>query len=163
MGVPRACWVAGIAASGCLAASACLAQVQDVELKAAFIYNFALFTKWPDGVRAREPFHVCAGSASTLWPSLQALNGKSVNGRPWAAVDTSRPGAVCDLLVLSGSERLPAEATGILVVRDGPGQGATITLLGDDEQVRFDINTREAARHGLKLSSRLLRLARNVE
>jgi hypothetical protein len=51
----------------------------------------------------------------------------------------------------------------VLVVRDGLGRGgAAITLVEGDEQVRFDVDTTEAARNGLRFSSKLLRLARNV-
>jgi hypothetical protein len=51
---------------------------------------------------------------------------------------------------------------GMLVVRDGAGSKAAITLVEDDEHIRFDIDTQEAARNGLRFSSHLLRLARNV-
>jgi hypothetical protein len=47
-------------------------------------------------------------------------------------------------------------------MRVGDGHGAAITLIEDDEHIRFDIDTQEAARCGLRFSSRLLRLARNV-
>lgn len=149
-----------------LAAAPCWAQVRDVEMKAAYIYNFAQFTTWPEG-RARLSFRVCADAASALWSSLLAYNGKQVNGRPWATSDsTSRPQAgqsSCDLLVVARSAATIPDAPGMLVVRDGPGlTPAMITLDDGDEHIRFDIDTREAARNGLRFSSKLLRLARTV-
>jgi hypothetical protein len=75
--------------------------------------------------------------------------------------------ARCDIAVLAraAQQALPA-AAGVLVVRDGAtrgeSRGAVITLVEDDEHIRFDIDTQEAARSGLRLSSHLLRLARNV-
>ena len=163
---------AGLAlmAAGLLLAIPCLApaQVRDVDMKAAYIYNFAQFTTWPEG-RARAPLCVCADRASVLWPALQAYNGKPVSGRAWQVLDAAaRPGAAgCDMLVLGrAAEAIPAP--GVLTVRDGAAAGAhagtaaTITLIDDDEQLRFDVDTREATRSGLRVSSKLLRLARNV-
>jgi hypothetical protein len=60
------------------------------------------------------------------------------------------------------AERPALPATGVLVVRDGAGSKAAITLVEDDEHIRFDIDTQEAAKSGLRFSSHLLRLARNV-
>lgn len=150
-------------AAGELACPSASAEVRDVELKAAYIYNFAQFTVWPETGKARDPFLVCASPASVLWTSLQALNGKLVNNRPWNAVDAaSQRAANCDLLVLSRSAERPAAANGVLVVRDGSGRGGAITLVEGDQQIRFDVDTSEASRSGLRFSSKLLRLARNV-
>ena len=151
-----------------LACSTCRAQVDGVDMKAAYIFNFAMFTTWPDGA-ARGPLVVCAHADGPLWASLQALNGRPVNGRPWNVTDLSHPKAAhCDIVVLARTAQQPvAPAAGVLVVRDGvvrvrDMRGAAITLVEDDEHIRFDIDTQEAARCGLRFSSRLLRLARNV-
>jgi YfiR/HmsC-like len=37
-----------------------------------------------------------------------------------------------------------------------------VALVEEDQHLRFDIDTKEGARAGLRFSSRLLRLARNV-
>ena len=151
-----------------LVVGTCRAQVDGVDMKAAYIFNFAMFTTWPDG-GARGPLVVCAQPDGPLWPSLQALNGRPVNGRPWSVTDLSHPKAAhCDIVVLARTAQQPVPpAAGVLVVRDGvvrdrDGRGAAITLVEDDEHIRFDIDTQEAARCGLRFSSRLLRLARNV-
>lgn len=151
-----------LAAIALLSALDCAAQVRDTEMKAAYIFNFALFTSWPDST-ARGALTVCAAPDSALWPSLHALDGKPVNGRPWLVVDPARTrSARCDILVLTRAPERPVDGP-TLVVRDGAGGGAAITLVEDDEHVRFDVDTREAARLGLHFSSRLLRLARNVQ
>lgn len=153
-----------VAVCGVLACKHAGAQLRDVELKAAFIYNFVQFTVWPDTGRMREPFLVCASPDSALWSSLLSFNGKLVNGRSWSTVDVAsqaRPGD-CSVLVLARSGERPAPAPGMLVVRDGAGRGAAINLVDGDEHVRFDVDTEEAARSGLRFSSKLLRLARNV-
>ena len=154
-----------LAASALLACALAQAQVRDVELKAAYIYNFVQFTVWPEGARARDPFVVCASPDSALWSSLQAYNGKAVNGRVWATADaaTRLKQGGCDVLVLARAGERPAAAPGMLIVRDGSGRGtAAITLVDGDEHIRFDVDTEEANRSGLRFSSKLLRLARNV-
>jgi len=167
-----------VAALGLFAAASCpqgVAQVQEGDLKAAYVYNFAVFTTWPaDAALQKLPFVVCASTEGTLWAGLRALDGKLVNGRPWATADLVHPkGVRCDIAVLPpGVERPSAQLAGALVVRNGAGSGAVtgaangpaaITLIDDDEHIRFDIDTREAARNGLRFSSRLLRLARNIQ
>lgn len=146
-----------------LAAGICRAQVDGMDLKAAYIFNFAMFTTWPDAA-GKGPLFVCASPENPLWPALSALNGKPVNGRPWTVTEIARPKAArCDIAVLARTMERPATlAAGVLVVRDGAGSKAAITLVEDDEHIRFDVDTQEAARSGLRLSSHLLRLARNV-
>jgi hypothetical protein len=148
-----------------LAAGMCRAQVDGTDLKAVYIFNFAMFTTWPDAsANAKAPLVVCASPDNPLWPGLHALSGKPVNGRPWTVTELAHPKAPhCDIAVLARTAERPAlPATGLLVVRDGAGSKAAITLVEDDEHIRFDIDTQEAARNGLRFSSHLLRLARNV-
>lgn len=155
---------AALAAGSLLASALAHAQVRDVELKAAYIYNFAQFTVWPDNLRAKEVFTVCASPDSALWSSLLSFNGKPVNGSTWGTVDAAgrtKPGD-CQVLVLARSAERPAQAAGVLVVRDGAGRRAAITLVDGGEHIRFDVDTEEATRSGLRFSSKLLRLARNV-
>jgi hypothetical protein len=146
-----------------LAATVCRAQVDGTDLKAAYIFNFAMFTTWPDA-NAKAPLVVCASPDNPLWAGLHALSGKPVNGRTWTVTELAHPKAPhCDIAVLARTAERPAlPATGVLVVRDGAGSKAAITLVEDDEHIRFDIDTQEAARSGLRFSSHLLRLARNV-
>ena len=60
----------GAAALALLTGLPALGQVRDVDLKAAYIYNFVQFTVWPDTGRAREAFVVCASPDTSLWASL---------------------------------------------------------------------------------------------
>lgn len=158
----RALALLALASSLGLAAGMCCAQVEGKDLKAAYIFNFAIFTTWPDA--AKGPLFVCTTPDNPLWSGLNALNGKPVNGRPWTVTELAHPKAArCDIAVLAHAMERPATlATGVLVVRDGAGGRAAITLVEDDEHIRFDIDTQEAAKSGLRFSSHLLRLARNV-
>ena len=151
------------------------AQVHDAALKAAYIYNFAIFSTWSDAV-PKTPLYVCANPGGSLWTSLQDINGKSVNGRNWTTASLADQKTTrCDVIVLAPSDERPAAPKGgkaavsVLVVRDGAGRNgagrntAAVTLVDDDEHIRFDVDTGEAAGDGIHFSSRLLRLARNVK
>ena len=57
-----------------MAASVCRAQIDGTDLKAAYIFNFAMFTTWPDA-NAKAPLVVCASPDNPLWPGLHAHPG----------------------------------------------------------------------------------------
>ncbi|AVR96445.1 YfiR family protein [Pseudoduganella armeniaca] len=142
------------------------AQDDDSRLKAAFIFNIAQFTTWPPAGAAR-PLAICASPAHSLWTGLRELDGKALAGRALAVVD-SAGGRPCDIVVYSAAAApavAPAAIAGTLTIVDGARSGryqGAVTLVEEDPHLRFDIDTREAARAGLKFSSRLLQLARNV-
>lgn len=158
-----------------LAAGACRAQVRDADMKAAYVYNFVQFTSWPAPAAratnaasaASAALAVCAERASALGRALQSYDGRQAAGRVWQLVDLQARAPACDVLVLGRTEAAVtvAAGAGTLVIRDGaaPASTAAITLVDNDEHLQFDIDTREVARAGLRISSKLLRLARTVE
>jgi YfiR/HmsC-like len=139
------------------------AQTEDAVLKAAYIFNIAQFTTWSAPAGAR-PLSICVASAHPLWESLRRLQGKPMGERKVAIVEPA-PGTQCDVAVLrGGAQRPPADGNGTLTIVDEPGGGyaGAVALVEEDQHLRFDIDTKEGARAGLRFSSRLLRLARNV-
>lgn len=148
-----------------LYAGACGAQNDDSRLKAAFIFNIAQFTTWPQP--AARPLVVCASPVHSVWTGLRELDGKAAGGRAFMVID-SAAGKPCDVIVFSAAAAptVPPELpVGTLTIVDGVRAGrygGAVTLIEEDPHLRFDIDTREAARAGLKFSSRLLQLARNV-
>ena len=162
--------MAWLACGGLLLTTApCPAQMRDADMKAAYVANFAQFATWPNAGRDPErdaTLAVCADAATALGAALQTYHGRRLGGRAWQVLDSAgRPRAAgCDLLVLARTAiHAGADAPGVLVVRDGAGAPAAITLIDDDEHLQFDIDTRQVARAGLRLSSKLLRLARNLQ
>jgi hypothetical protein len=151
--------------SALLYAGACGAQNDDSRLKAAFIFNIAQFTTWPQP--AARPLVVCASPAHSVWAGLRELDGKAAGGRAFSVIDGAA-GKPCDVIVYSATAAPtvpPALPAGTLTIVDGVRTGhygGAVTLIEEDPHLRFDIDTREAARAGLKFSSRLLQLARNV-
>jgi len=141
------------------------------QLKAAFLYNFALFVEWP--VTPKGEFNLCL-VGSERFEAADALSGKKVGG---ATVRVRRPAKLdelrsCHMLYLSGSDRnalerarSAVETAPVLTVADAidaGGNPAMISLITENSHLSFDIDMHAAARVGIKISSRLLRLARRV-
>jgi hypothetical protein len=147
----------------------------EYEIKAAFLFNFAKFVEWPPqavndtvrsfviGILGKDPF----GDALE-----QTIGEKTVRGAVIRITRLSRLGDLrsCDILFISESEQnnLPGilekiADQSILTVSDMPdfaGRGGMIHLYTENNKVRFIIHTQAAEKAGLKLSAKLLTLAK---
>lgn len=145
------------------------------DVKATFLYNFTKFVEWPPSP-GDETFRVCAVADGAFVASLdRTLTNESIEGRRLVRVDprSAEEARRCGILYV-GSGYAERGATllaavrdlPVLTVGDGPQflkQGGTIGFFLDNNRVRFDISLRAAQRSGLKVSSKLLRVARTVE
>ncbi|QCX51023.1 YfiR family protein [Ralstonia pseudosolanacearum] len=172
------CAALGVACAAIAWMGAARAQVQasEVEVKAAFVYNFALFTSWPAGtLLANAPMVLCVAPDHALQAALGRLAGKSVHGHR-LEVRRIGDGAVAGCHVAVLDDRAPSQAVrldpaapvltvvdGGRVARAGGGSGPMIALSLQDSRVVFDIDAAAARQAGLQLSSQLLRLARSVQ
>jgi len=146
------------------------------DLKAAIISNMLLFVEWPNTPSMSAPgdqLVVCYQDASAVADALLRLNGKSVKGKSLKVQQVaSRNAAGCHAFylapgkaasldgVLSDLARLP-----ILVAADSPEYAQRGVMLNLDlagGRVVFDIDLRSAQKAGLQVSSKALRLARQV-
>lgn len=151
--------------------------VSEYELKAAFVYNFALFTDWPsDTTYEGGTLNICINAGSALRQSLASLGdnkvvkGRRIAVRHFTALDTLR---TCHVLFVEGSdrERWPQIRKGlggnsVLTISDDDeiaDNGSVIVLAMDHNRIVFDVDTRAAKQARLVLSSKLLRLARTVQ
>jgi hypothetical protein len=101
----------------------------------------------------------------------QVVAGKLVNNRPIQIRKTSDSSALraCHMIFVPLAETrrflelsTQLAASGIVTVGESEGfasQGGVINFIVEDNKVRFEINTRAAARAQIRLSSRLLQLA----
>jgi hypothetical protein len=145
------------------------AQVDEDTLKAAFVYNFALYTTWPMPVRDATALTVCVPRTSTLAPALRALSGKSVQTRVLTVreIDVEATGSGCDVRVATVSTAAPMKReAGVLTVCDCDDtietSGAVVMLVREGSRLRFDVDLGAASASGLSLSSKLLKLARTT-
>ena len=143
-------------------------------IKAAFLYNFAKFTRWPENsfVDSAAPVEVCVFGQDPFGTALDSITGKTIRGRPVAVrrIASVDDVTTCHLLFISESEatRLAPilqtlSGRPVLTVADMPNfarDGGIINLkTNNDDKGRFEINVATAKRAGLKFSSKLLSLA----
>ncbi len=151
-------------------------EVGEYELKAAYLYNFALFTTWPSEAMADKGqfLYLCVLGTDPLGPALDALAGKRVQERRIAvrrlAAPEEAPG--CHVLYLHGGEREAPprfldvlRQAPVLTVTDAPEpwrREMAIHLAIERGRLVFEVNLEPVQRARLTLSSRLLQLARKV-
>ncbi|GFO70484.1 hypothetical protein GMLC_40630 [Geomonas limicola] len=147
----------------------------EYQVKAAFLYNFLKFVEWPSdsttssgsltlGILGKDPF----GEA------IEEVRGKTAKGRRIAVVHLRTPEEArdCDLLFISASERgrlaqilKTVQNYRVLTVADQEGfcqAGGMINLVSVKNRVGFEVNMAAATRVRLRISSQLLKLARQV-
>lgn len=144
------------------------------EIKAAFIYNFAQFTQWPDSAFASSdsPFVLAFIGDSPLGPALErVLDGKAIAGHPIVLkhLDSVNQISGCHLLFVPESEDGDLDdifnAVGnqpILTVGETTKfmwAGGIIRFFIADGRIRFEVDPDAADKAGLRLSSRLMHLA----
>lgn len=141
------------------------------QLKAAYLVNFLKYVDWP-------PTHphvtLCVFGRSPLLTYLAPYEGRPIGGREMRLRRVTGPqqfGHCQELFVpeseearfatiLQWTDRMP-----ILTVSDAEHfarDGGAISLIRAEGRLQFDINTDTLARSGLKPTSQLMRLARQV-
>lgn len=150
-------------------------QPLEYQVKAAFLLNFTKFIDWPhpETPDRDSPFGICVLGDDPFGTVLdQIVEGETVQGRKLVVQRVMRPApASCRVLFISQSEKdvpgMLAELSGaVLTVSEGAGflrEGGMIGFVIDNHRVRFNINLAAADKAGLKISSKLLNVARSVE
>ncbi len=151
-------------------------MAQEGVIKAAFVYNFAKFTDWPEELWGKSPsLRLCtAGGKNAFSQAVAALHRQqSIRGKDIEVSTIIRPheSARCHLLVITGTESVgewlrSTRYLPVLTVGDNKGfasTGGTIGLFVEGNKVKFAINPDAAHRAGIKISAKLLQLARLVK
>ena len=142
-------------------------------IKAAILYKFAKFTEWPSEAFAdsNSPLQLCVLGENPFGRALSAIDGKRVKDRFLSTriLEEWQGTKNCHLLFVSESEEeqvgsilLDLEGHAILTVADMPQfaqSGGIISLKTVEDRSKFEINIDAAERAGVRLSSKLLRLA----
>ena len=158
-----------------LAAAASAAPSVEYPLKAAFLLNFTKFVDWPPEAFADEksPFNLCVLGDAPFGRSLDdVVANETVNGRPIAVRRLARGADLraCHVLFIPRAER-ECQAEVLTGLRDSPvltvgetdgflADGGLLNFYLEDNRVRFEVNLPAVERTRLKISSKLLRLAR---
>jgi hypothetical protein len=148
-------------------------SVDEYQIKAAFLLNFARFVEWPAKKfsPADKTLDVCILGVDPFGLALQGMiKGRAIDGRPLRlyhlklGADTSE----CEIVFISAQEAkrktrdLPKTAWGILTVGESqnfPQNGDVVNFFTREDRIAFEINVDAADHAGLRISSKLLNLA----
>jgi ribosomal protein L18 len=149
----------------------------EYEIKAAFLYNFAKFVDWPTDALpdTSTSMSLCVLGEDHFGIDLdETLNGKQVNGRKLLIKRFKGVHGldICQILFISSSEKhrlaqviASLKNSSILTVSETEQftqLGGIINFTIEENKVRFEINVDAAERAGLKISSRLLKVAKVI-
>lgn len=173
--------VSVLVAACCVCARPARAESPDTlrtKVKAAYLFNFIKFVDWPTRAAASgtKPIRICVVGTDPVTALLQQLAGRQVKGRP-LAVEHRLPEENgldhCQVLFISQSEhqRLPQllqhlPSTGVLTVSDIDqfcSHGGVIGFVLEEDRIKIEINLRTARKTHLKISAKLLEVARVVQ
>ena len=163
-------------ALACVSAGMFTASAQEVTLeyqvKAAYLFNFTKFVEWPSSTLGESaPFTICVAEMNPFGPSLSAtIQGETVAGHVLVSRVVKDSPASCHILFVPRGVSIapylqPLRSVPVLTVgetADFLSQGGMISFVMEGGKIRFEINQDAAASAQLTISSRLLRLARNV-
>ncbi|MGE0443655.1 MAG: YfiR family protein [Vicinamibacterales bacterium] len=141
----------------------------EYRVKAAYILNFIRYVEWPPGTLGDGPITVCVAGRNPFGTALEeTVRGEAIEGRAIAVRVILEPEPGCHVLFVptganAGAYLRSARMTPVLTIGEAADflpMGGIIGLRVDGGSVRFDIDQGAADRAALRISSRLLRLAR---
>jgi uncharacterized protein DUF4154 len=162
----------------CLAATP-PGEYRQNEVKAAFLYNFLLYSERPQNASAEFKDSIVIGilGKDTFGDAFDPIEGELANGKELVIkrFESNAPAdslKQCDLLFISSSLRnqvkdllVLLKGHPVLTVSEVGGFleiGGMINFVVKRNRLMFEINNAVAARSGIKIRSKLLRLAVRV-
>jgi hypothetical protein len=149
----------------------------EYQVKAAFLFNFAKFVEWPSSSLPdpSAPLRICILGRDPFGEELRNITKeKTVSGRKLQIdqlVDLQQARA-CQIVFIASSERAHLkeileglQGANVLTVADTKGfaeQGGMINFVLENDRVQFEVNRKAAEQAGLKISSKLLSVAKLV-
>lgn len=147
------------------------------QVKAAFLFNFPKFVEWPADAfsSADAALQICVLGQDPFGHDFeQMIEEKTLSGH---RIEVTHPEGVpqaraCQVLYVAASEKRQMreileglKGASVLTVADTEGfaqMGGIINFVLDNNRVRFEINLKAAERAHLKLSARLLTVAKLI-
>ncbi len=172
--------------TGCIRLTVCLqllfvvtanpVEATRENVEAAYLFRFLNFVDFPSTSPAgASTFCLCILGDDRLSRALEtSVSGKSIGNRPVSVrvLAGTHEAKSCHLLFVSGRKQIVVGELAetamqpILTVTDLPDfrqQGEVIHLSFRDDRLRFEIDTEDAKRRGLAISSRLIQLSRSFQ
>ena len=150
------------------------AIVDEYQLKAVFLYNFAQFVEWPESAFSNDsaPLIIGVVGQNPFGNHLRVLvRGEFVNGHPIYVRYFKDPDqlAFCHILFIDGKDKDVFQQSmdqvkdqPVLVVtneEDALNSGAVIRFRTENSRIRLQIYLKAARERGLSISSKLLKMA----
>lgn len=149
-------------------------QATESTIKAAFLYKFAGYVEWPPAAfpAPDSPLVIATSFADDVATELEKVaSGRTVNGRP-ITVRRLRDGETLQGVHLLFVGRREPNARALLraaqqhgalgVTETGLEAGGAINFVLAEDRVAFEVSLEAAERSGLRISSRMLAVARRV-
>ncbi len=173
----RVLQVGAVAAAHVLLSRRLLANGLEHQLKAEVIERFTRFVAWPSSAftDAASPFTIGVLGASPLIQVLETMSlTRYIQGRPTIVRRLKDPADASAVHLVFVADRnrnalravvAASQAKPVLTIAESPRAcelGVLINLYNEDGFVRFEVNTNAITNTPLKISAKLLRLARIV-
>lgn len=146
----------------------------EYKVKAAYIYNFARFTSWPDD--GGKNIKVCVYGKDPFEKYIDGLDGKTVGDRTIKVVrtrniETVKTCHIAFLNIIPPEQRLferalkKIDGASVLTIADAKNVvnfGVMIGLVIEQDKIGFSVNYTVAKASDIEISSKLLKLAKEV-
>jgi hypothetical protein len=151
--------------------------VSENRVKAAYLYNFAKFVEWPAEKFASPaaPFQLCVLDDAVFQAELtRIVQGKTIAGRAVKVVpvESANEAGDCHAVFVNSSRYGQVQhivealsRRGVLTVGETKNfcqKGGIVNFVLQDDRVQFEVNHKAANAAGLRISSRLLSVAKLV-
>lgn len=148
--------------------------VSEVEVKAVFIYNFLMFVEWPESAfeNPTDPFVVGIAGENVFGNALlEVVRGEAYKGRRIVIKQIAdiHDAGNCHILYIDPTDHdyteiiKATQGKPVLTVggpNDFMASGGMIRFFLEQNKVKIEVNPNEIREQELKISSKLLRLAR---
>ena len=147
----------------------------ELKLKILYLYNFSKLTEWPESTFESEDtaVNICIYGDDRYAHAAQALSKKQIKKRSIKilTITSAEQVAKCHALLIAKNSRQPqqfltqAYQHNVLTTGDDNNfikHGGIIGLIKIGNKIRFEINLGAINNKQLKISSKLLRLAKTI-
>ncbi len=149
------------------------------KIKAGVVYNFSLFTKWPNDAFAGDPqkFHIGVVGTNPFGDSLNQAASRTMSGREpvihyFDTIPSPTELQKCQMIFITSSmvdqtDEILALVSGfpVLTISDMDNfleNGGMISLVTRRNHIKFEVNRKKAGDEGIEFRSQMLKMAIRV-
>lgn len=147
------------------------ANEREYAIKVGFIYNFARYSEgdWFNE-EASSPYRMCFSSQSVTDVATKALSEETLKGHQITVHHIQTPEANCHTVFISrevqsdtflNSDKF-AKTMRIAEHKDAISHGAHLNFFISGGKVRFEVDQKGLSESGIKLSSKVIRIGRQI-